>query len=126
MPRKKNGDIEDVQPKGELVVSAVPAKVERPPRLVITRHKISRVMFELITLPVHPDGRVLSAYTSGGNVFMEIEEPSTLAVAEIMLIRGFRAGPVDLKRPRYICTIVETYSSGGGYKDHAHIYAELG
>lgn len=92
--------------------------------LVITQHKISQVMFELIALPVHPGGHILAAYCRWGEVYIDIAEPSDPAPLEEMKLQGFRPGSrVTLKKPLYVCTVFEHRVS---VYDHAHIYAELG
>lgn len=78
-------------------------------------------MFDLIELPVHPQARILAAYCFYGRVYLDTEEPQTAAVAERLLIKAFRYGRVDMKSPKYICSVFE-FDKG----DHAHIYAELG
>ena len=117
-------DIEDIEPKREVVKRSHVAKVEKPAGLIVTQHDISRVMFEIYKLPVHPQAKLLAGNIHSGKVLFYVEEPTTPAPMMELWLRGFRSGEViALKQPHYICSVFEALSSG--YRDHAHLYAEM-
>lgn len=114
-------DIDDVQPKREVVLRKQATLPEA--KLIVTRHDISRVMFDIYKLPIHPRAKILCGNIEGMNVYLYVEEPQEAAPLMELWLRGYRDGqPITLQKPQYLCSVFEVTNRGS--RDHAHVYAE--